>query len=45
MQLISKFNKGLRFLLCVFDIFIKYVNIVNAFQKILRQSAKKPHKI
>ena len=25
MQLISKFNKGLRFLLCVIDIFSKYV--------------------
>ena len=46
MQLISKFNKGYRFLLCVIDIFSKYawviplkdkkgVSIVNAFQKIL----------
>ena len=25
MQLISKFNKGFRFLFCVFDIFSKYV--------------------
>ena len=44
MQLISKFNKGFRFLLCVIDIFSKYawvvplkdkkgVSIVNAFQK------------
>ena len=44
MQLISKFDKGFRFLLCVIDIFSKYswvvllkdkkgVNIVNAFQK------------
>ena len=24
MQLISKFNKGFRFLLCVFDVFSKY---------------------
>ena len=24
MQLISKFNKGIRFLLCVIDIFSKY---------------------
>ena len=42
MQLISKFNKGIRFLLCVIDIFSKYawvvslkdkksVSIVNAF--------------
>ena len=44
MQLISKFNKGIRFLLCVIDIYGKYawvvllkdkVTIVNAFQKIL----------
>ena len=46
MQLISKFNKGFRFLLCVIDIFRKYdwvvllkdeedASIVNAFQKIL----------
>ena len=52
MQLISKFNKGFRFLLCVIDIFSKYawvvplkdkkgVSIVNAFQKILNDSAKK----
>ena len=48
MQLISKFNKGFRFLLCVIDIFSKYAwvvslkdkkgaSIVNAFQKILRK--------
>ena len=46
MQLISKFNKGFRFLLCIIDIFSKYawvvplkdkkgISIVNAFQKIL----------
>ena len=45
MQLISKFKKGIRFLLCVFDIFNKYawiitlkdeegITITNAFQKI-----------
>ena len=56
MQLISKFNKGFRFLLCVIDIFTKYAwvvplkdkkgtSIVNAFQKILKQSARKPNKI
>ena len=44
-QLISKFNKGFRFLFCVIDIFSKnawvvplkdkkVVSIVNAFQKI-----------
>ena len=51
MQLISKFNKGFRFLLCVIDIFSKYawvvplkdekgVSIVNAFQCILKNSMK-----
>ena len=56
MQLISKFNKGFRFLLCVIDIFSKYawlvplkdkkgVSIVNAFQKILDKSARKSNKI
>ena len=56
MQLISKFNKGFRFLLCVIDIFSKYawvvplkdkkgVSIVNAFQKILKESNRKPNKI
>ena len=28
MQLISKFNKGFRFVLCVFDIFSKYAWVV-----------------
>ena len=56
MQLISKFNKGYRFLLCIIDIFLKYawvvplkgkkvVSIVNAFQKILDKSARKPNKL
>ena len=56
MQLISKFNKGFRFLLCVIDIFSKYawvillkdkkgINIINAFQKILKESNRKPNKI
>ena len=56
MQLISKFNKGFRFLLFVVDIFSKYawvvplkdkkgVNIVYAFQKILDKSGCKPNKI
>ena len=51
MQLISKFNKGYRYLLHVVDIFSKYawviplkdkkgVSIVNAFQKILDKSMK-----
>ena len=56
MQLISKFNKRFRFLLCVIDIFSKYawviplkdkkgISIVNAFQKILKESDRKPNKI
>ena len=56
MQLISKFNKGFRFLLCVIDIFSKYawvfplkdkkgVSIVDAFQNILDDSNRKPSKI
>ena len=46
MQLISKFNKGFRFLLCVIDTFSKYaVTVTNAFQKILDGSSKKPNKI
>ena len=49
MQLLSKFDKGFRFLLCVIDIFSKYVwliplkdkkgiSIANAFEKILKES-------
>ena len=56
MHLISKFNKGFRFLLCVIDVFCKYawvvplkdkncVTITNAFQKMLKESNKKPVKI
>ena len=56
MQLRRKFNKGFRFLLCVIDIFSKYawvvplkdtkdISIVNAFQKILNDSARKPKNI
>ena len=56
MQLIMKFNKGCRFLLCVIDIFSKYawvvnlkdktgVSIVNAFQSFLKKSNRKPEKI
>ena len=55
-QLLSKFNKRFRFLLCVIDIFSKYVwvvpskdkkgvSIVNAFHKILKESNRKPSKI
>ena len=56
MQVLSKYNKGIRFLLCVIDIFSKYawvvplkdkkgVSIVTAFQSILKQSNRKPNKI
>ena len=57
MQLISKFNKRFRLLLCVIGIFSKYawvvplkdkkgVTITNAFQKILKESNRhKPNKI
>ena len=56
MQLISKFNKGFRFLLCAINIFKKYtwvallkdkkgVSIVNAFQNILDDSKRKSNKI
>ena len=55
MQLISKFNKAFRFLLCVIDIFSKHawvvplkdkkgISVVNAFQKILKESDRKPKK-
>ena len=54
--MIRKFNKGFRFLLCGVDIFSKYTwvvllkdkkggSIVNAFKKILNDSARKPNKI
>ena len=56
MQLLSKYNKGIRFLLCVIDIFSKYawvvhlkdkkgISILKAFQSILKQSNSKPNKI
>ena len=55
MQLISKFNKRIRFLLCITNIFSKYawvvllidkkgVTTVNAFQKIFDDSKRKPNK-
>ena len=56
MQLISKFNKGFRFLLCVIDIYSKYAWVVrlkdrkgikftHSFQKTLKKSNPKPNKI
>ena len=55
MQLISKFNKRFRFLLCVINIFSNYAWVVNlkdkkgvaivyAFQKKLDDSNRKPNK-
>ena len=55
-QLISKYNKGIRYLLCAIDLFSKYAfvvplkgkkgtTIVNAFRKILSNSKRKPNKI
>ena len=52
MQLISTFNEGFKFLLCVIDVFSKYawvvplkdkrgVTITNAFQKILKESKRR----
>ena len=54
-QLISKHNKGIRYILCVIDLFSKYawvvplkdkkgVSIVNAFQSIFKKSNRKPNK-
>ena len=56
MQLLSKYNKGIIFLLCVIDIFSKYawvvplkdkkgISIVKSFQIILKQSNRKPNKL
>ena len=56
MQLISKFDKGICFLLCVIDLCSKYawvlplkdkngITITNAFQKDLKKSTWKPNKI
>ena len=56
MLFMSRCNKEFRFLLCIIDIFSKYVwvvslkdkkdvSIVNAFQKILDDSVRKPNKI
>ena len=56
MQLLSTFDKGFRFLLCVIDNFRKYawvvplkdkkgITITNAFQNILDGSNRKPNKI
>ena len=56
MQLKSKYNKGIKYYLCVIDDFSKYscvaplkvkkgVSIVNAFRNIFKKSDRKPNKI
>ena len=56
MQLISKYNKGIRYLLCSTDLFSKYAFVVplrdkkgntitNAFQSILDKSNRKLNKV
>ena len=56
MQSLSRKNKGIKYLLCAIDLFSKYVfviplkdnkgiSIVNAFNKIIKQSNRKPNKI
>ena len=56
MQSLSKHNKGIKCLLCVIDVFSKYtcvvplkdkkgITITNAFQKMLKESIRKPNKI
>ena len=56
MQLLSKLNEGIKYLLCVIDLFSKYafavqlkdkkgISIVNALQSILNKSKRKPNKI
>ena len=56
MQPLSRKNKGIKYLLCAIDLFSKYafvislrdkkgISIVNAFNKIIKQSNRKPNKI
>ena len=56
MQLLTKFNKGCRFLLCVIDLYSKYAWVIplkdkkditfsNAFQNILNETNHKPKKV
>ena len=56
MQSLSKKNKGIKYLLCDIDLYTKYafviplkvkkeISIVNAFNKIIKQSNRKPNKI
>ena len=56
MQSLSKKNKGIKYLFCAIDLFSKYafvvtlkdkkgISIANAFNKIIKQSNRKPNKI
>ena len=56
MQSLSKYNKGIKYFLCAIDLFGKYawvipikdkkgITITNAFEKILKESNRKPSKI
>ena len=56
MQSLSRKNKGIKYLLCAIDLYIKYafvvplkdkkgISTVNAFNKIIKQSNRKPNKI
>ena len=56
MQSLSKKNEGIKYLLCAIDLYSKYafviplrdkkgISIVNAFNKIIKQSNRKPNKI
>ena len=56
MQSLRRKNKGIRYLLCAIDLYIKYafiiplkdkkgISIVNAFNKIMKQSNRQPNKI
>ena len=56
MRLLSKQNKSIKYLLCAIDLFSKYafvvplkdkkgISITNAFNKIIKQSNRKPNKI
>ena len=56
MQSLSRKNKGMKYILCAIDLHSKYaffiplkdkkgISIVNAFDKIIKQSERKPNKI
>ena len=56
MQSLSRKNKGIKYLLCAIDLYSKYtfiiplkdkkgISIVNAFNKIIKQSNRKPNKV